>query len=112
MRIRNGVVPLGLLVLAIAPCAAGEVYGKVFLGTESVGDAASVAATCGETSYPAVRTDASGSYHLMVKETGKCTLSVTYSEETATLAMSSYDEGVQYDVVLERKDGKLTARRK
>jgi hypothetical protein len=91
---------------------AGEVFGKIVMGDTSVGSAASVAVQCGDKSYPAVQTDESGSYHLMVKETGKCTLTVTYEGESASLGIASYDEEVQYDLVLEKKEGKLSVRRK
>ena len=101
-----------LLAAASAPALAGEVYGRVTIGGASVGDAATVAATCGERSYPAQPTDKSGSYHLIVAETGKCSLTVTYKGASASLDMVSHEDAVQYDIGLEMKDGKLTARRR
>lgn len=113
MSVRKAILLLGIL-LAVAPTLtlSGEVYGKIFEGTASVGDAASVSIQCGDKSYPAVKTDKSGSYHLAVKETGKCTLVVSAGERQASVGIASYDEAVQVDLVLETKDGKLTVRRK
>jgi len=102
-----------LVVLAIPGFAtAGEVFGKITEGTATVGDAASVEVKCGDAAYPAVKTDKSGSYHLVVKETGKCTLTVSHKGLSASLSIASYDDPAQVDLVLETKDGKLSVRRK
>jgi hypothetical protein len=90
----------------------GEVYGKITVGGVSVGEGTEVAGKCGAKTYPAVKTDKTGSFHLVVAETGKCTLTVTQKGQSASLEVVSYDEGAQADIVLETKDGKLTARRK
>jgi hypothetical protein len=91
---------------------AGEVYGKITSGGAAVGEGTEVSAKCGATAYPAVKTDKTGSFHLVVKETGKCTLTVTHKGQSASLEVVSYDEGAQADIVVEAKDGKLSARRK
>jgi hypothetical protein len=57
-------------------------------------------------------TDAYGAYKLMVKEQGKCVLSIRYEKQTATLEVFSYKEATRYDLVLEKKDGALSLRRK
>lgn len=102
------------VLLAALPtlAAAGEIYGKVTSGGAAVGEGTEISAKCGAATYPAVKTDKTGSFHLVVKETGKCTLTVTQKGQSATLEIVSYDEGAQADVVLEAKDGKLSARRK
>ncbi len=107
-------IVLSLLVLAAAGdvALAGEVYGKILDGAATVGEAASVEAKCGETAYPAQKTDKSGSFHLVLKETGKCSVTVSYKGQSASVSVASFDEAVQFDIVLETKDGKLTARRK
>jgi len=92
--------------------SAGEVLGKITTAGASVGEGTEVAAKCGGKSYPAVKTDKTGSYHLVIAETGKCTLTVTYKGQTADIDVASYDDAAQADLVLESKDGKLTARRK
>ena len=107
-------IPLLVFLLAVSTglSLAGEVYGKIVEGSSAVGDAASVEVKCGDKAYPAAKTDKSGSYHLVVKETGKCTLTVSYKGQSASLGIATYDDAVQYDLVLETKDGKLAVRRK
>jgi len=102
-----------VLLLAVPTLAtAGEVYGKVTSGGAAVGEGIEISAKCGAKAYPAVKTDKTGTFHLVVAETGKCTLTVTQKGLSASLEVVSYDEGAQADIVLEVKDGKLTARRK
>jgi len=101
------------LILAIPTLAsAGEILGKITSAGASVGEGTTVEAKCGAKAYPAVKTDKTGSYHLVVDETGKCTLTIGSKGQSATLEVVSYDDAAQADVVLEVKDGKLTARRK
>lgn len=101
------------LFMAVPGAAlAGEVFGKILAGGSSVGNAATVAAACGDKSYPAQATDSSGSYHIIIGATGKCTLTVSYKGQSADLSIVSYEEGTQVDILLETKDGKLAARRK
>jgi len=106
------VLPLVVFAAASSLALAGEVYGKILDGTASVGDGATVEAKCGAKAYPAAKTDKAGSYHLVLAETGKCTMTIKYKQQSASLEIASYDDAVQYDLVLETKDGKLSARRK
>ena len=106
------VTTLALMIALPSLAAAGEVYGKITAAGAAVGEGTEVAAKCGAKSYPAVKTDKTGSFHLVVAETGKCTLTVTQKGQSAALEVVSYDEGAQADIVLEAKDGKLAARRK
>ena len=57
-------------------------------------------------------TDAYGAYKLSVKEEGKCVLSILYDKKTVSLEVFSYKEATRYDLVLEKKDGALSLRRK
>ena len=106
------VTTLVVVLGAATAASAGEIYGKISAGTASVGEGATVAAKCGEKAYHAIKTDKSGSYHLTVQESGKCALTIEFQGQKASLDAVSYDEPVQIDVVLETKDGKLSARRK
>lgn len=103
-----------LAAAALLPtlAGAGEIYGKITLDGASVGAGVEVAAACGGKSYPAAKTDKAGGYSLVVAETGKCTLTITYQGESASLGVASYEDAAQADVVLEKKDGKLAARRR
>ena len=114
---RSSIAPsvlAALVALAWLPsvAAAGEIYGKVTFNGAAVGEGATVAARCGTKSYPAVKTDRTGTYNLVVAETGKCTLTVTHQGKTASVAVASYEDAAQADIVLELKDGQLTARRR
>jgi len=112
MDMKKIATTFALLIALPTIAAAGEVYGKITSGGAAVGEGTEVSAKCGAKAYPAVKTDKTGSFHLVVAETGKCTLTVTQKGQMASLEVVSYDEGAQADIVLEVKDGKLTARRK
>lgn len=101
-----------LLLALPSLAAAGEVYGKITSNGVAVGEGTEIAAKCGAKAYPAVKTDKTGSYHLVIAESGKCTLTVTQKGLSANLDVVSFDDAAQADIVLETKDGKLTARRK
>src|SRR5881296_393551 len=94
-----------LLGMVCTPLVAGEVYGKITIKGASVGDGAAVGAQCDKRSYPPTGTDKSGAYHLVVGETGKCSLTINYKGQTADLDMVSYEDEVQYDIDLELKGG-------
>src|SRR5262245_40349544 len=85
---------------------AGEIYGKGSEGGAAVKEAATLTAACGSKTYPPVTTDKSGSYRIVLAETGKCTMSVSYKGQSASLGIASYDEGSQLDLIVEVKDGK------
>lgn len=57
-------------------------------------------------------TDKFGSYKLSVKEEGKCFLTMVVEKQTVTLEIFSYKDPTRYDLILEKKDGKLSLRRK
>ena len=57
-------------------------------------------------------TDKFGSYKLNAKEEGKLILTLVYEKRPVTLEVFSYKEATRYDLVLEKKDGKLSLRRK
>lgn len=106
---------IALMVVALSFAApivqAGELFGKVVEGTSSVGEGASLEVKCGGKSY-AAKTDKSGSYRVVVAETGKCSMTVTYKGQSGSVEFASYDDPVQVDLVVEVKDGKLSVRRK
>lgn len=57
-------------------------------------------------------TDKFGSYKLMAKADGKYVLTLIYEKQPVSLEVFSYKEPTRYDLVLEKKDGKLNLRRK
>jgi len=109
---RKIVAALAVLLAMPTLAAAGEVYGKITLGGNAVAEGTTVSAKCGAKSYSAVQTDKTGTYHLVIDEPGKCTLTITVKGESADVPVVSYDDAAQADIVLETKDGKLTGRRK
>jgi len=111
-RVTPVLIVVCLLCAAWTLVSAGEVYGKIVEGSSSVGEAATVEAACGGKSYAPVKTDKSGSYRLVLAETGKCTLTVKYKQQSASLEIASYDDAAQVDLVVALNDGKLSLRRK
>lgn len=112
----NRLPPLSFAAAALIALSsvaeAGEIFGKINLNGAAVGEGVTVAARCGEKVYPAVKTDRTGTYNLVVTETGKCTLTITHQGKTATVDVASYDDAAQADIVLELKEGRLAARRR
>ena len=111
-RLSGACLVASLLAVLPSTALAGEIFGKVIFNGAAVGEGVTVAARCGEKAYPAVKTDRSGSYNLVVAETGKCTLILTHQGKTATVDVASYDDAAQADIILELKEGRLSARRR
>lgn len=119
---------LSVITVALALCAtnasAGRIFGDVKVAAKPAAEGMlitvqAVTAPAGdkkETPPPApidsVTTDKVGSYKVVVKNEGKCTLTVYMGKKTATLEIFSYKEPTRYDLVVEEKDGKLSVRRK
>ena len=119
-------VSLVLLVcLAAANARAGRIFGDIMMDGKPVpaglmvtiapvppasapGDTAKHAAAPVDTTL----TDKFGSYKLNVKGEGKCVLTLLYDKQAPTLEVFSYKEATRYDLILEKKDGKYSLRRK
>ena len=112
------------IVLVIASCAvlgalptaahAGKIFGDISLGGKPVAAGIKVKVTrpgVGAVADSTV-TDKFGSYKLMVKEEGKAVLTVLYENKPLELAVFSNKEATRYDLVVEKKDGKASVRRK
>ncbi len=96
----------------LAPAAlAGEMYGTITEAGKPIGEGVAVEAKCPQGAY-AAKTDKSGTYHLVAKETGKCQLTVRYKNQSPAIEVASYDEGVQVDLILEAKGANYSLRRK
>jgi hypothetical protein len=117
-----------LLFCCVAPDAfAGRIFGDIKLDGKPAPAGLTVTiapalppATAGAKPRPkpapgladSTATDKFGSYKLNVKEEGKCVLTLVYEKQPATLEVFSYKEATRYDLVLEKRDGKLSLRRK
>jgi len=93
-------VPAGLTVkiAVVAPAGAAGAGKKPATGSTVVADS--------------TVTDKFGSYKLTMKEAGKCVLTLMYQKQALTLEVFSYKEATRYDLIVEKKDGKLSLRRK
>ena len=109
-------VVVSCAVLAAVPTGAfaGRIFGDISLGGKPVPAGVKVKVTRPGSSAVAdsTVTDKFGSYKLTVKEEGKAVLTVYYESKPLDLAVFSNKEAARYDLVVEKKDGKLTVRRK
>ena len=88
---------------------AGEVFGDLRIGEGYVKEAA-LELKCGEEVVKG-KTDASGSYRLTAKASGKCTISVTHDGQTASVEVVLFEKAARYRLVLEKKGDTWTLRR-
>jgi hypothetical protein len=106
---------LGKAILALLLCAsfmsAGEIYGTITDGTRPVGAGMKIDITASGKVY-AAETDKYGSYRIIVKEKGKCTLTVHLKESAVAAELFSYDKSTRYDWILETQGAKALLRRK
>jgi len=110
------------LLLSLAPLSAataGRIFGDIKIDGKPVpeGVAVKIALAPAEGAktgavLDTTRTDKFGSYKLTVKPEGKVTLTVLYEKQPLSLDVFSYKEATRYDLILEKKDGKLSLRRK
>jgi len=109
------------LVLVIASVAllatnasAGKIFGDISFGGKPVAAGVKVKVTKpgGSAVADTAATDKLGSYKLFVKEEGKSTLTVVYEGKALDLVVFSNKEATRYDLVVEKKEDKLTLRRK
>jgi hypothetical protein len=114
-----------LVCLAASNASAGRIFGGIKLDGKPVpagltvkialappasvpGDSAKAAPTTVDSTV----TDKFGSFKLTVKEEGKCILTLVYEKQALTREVFSYKDAMRYDLILEKKDGKLSLRRK
>jgi hypothetical protein len=106
----TGIVLL-VLVLASPVVIAGEVFGTITDGSKPV-PAGVMVEIARSGKVDTTVTDKFGSYRIVLKEKGKCTLTVHMKDQSATQELFSYDKSTRYDWILETIDGKLSLRRK
>jgi hypothetical protein len=110
-NMKSTVAVLLALALFAPPLLAGEVFGTITDGKKPVAAGVKVEITAAGKSYSA-ETDKFGSYRIIVKEKGKCTLTVHVQDQSPSADLFSYDKSTRYDWILGAKDGKLILRRK
>ena len=105
---------MALLVVLSTEAIAGKIFGDVSIDGKPVAAGIKLRIThpgATATADTAV-TDKFGSYKLMVKEEGKSVLTIVYEKTALGLPVFSNKEATRYDLVVEKKDGKLSLRRK
>lgn len=105
-----------LTSLASSDVFAGRIFGDIKLDGKPVPAGVVVTVAVVTPAATAVAdstaTDTYGSYKLLVKEEGKCLLTVRHAGQSATLTVFSYPNPTRYDLLLEQKDGKLSLKRR
>ena len=114
MRLAPIAVLSTVLGLALAPTAhAGKLFGDIKVDGKPVAAGVKVKVKPpGEAAAVETTTDKFGSFKMVVKEEGKCTLTVVYEKSNLDLTVFSTKEATRYDLVIEKKEGKNTLRRK
>jgi hypothetical protein len=113
------------MCLAASNASAGRIFGDIKLDGKPVpaglpveiflvppADAPGDSTTPAKVRADSTATDKFGSYKLTVKPEGKCILSLVYEKQIVALDVFSYKEATRYDLILEKKDGKFSLRRK
>lgn len=112
MKVSITLILLGMLFPSFA--YSGEIYGSIKVGNSPVRRGVVVEArpdTNKQKPYYA-RIGRYGSYSLYVPEKGRCILKVYYKQPSSLkIAVYSYDEPVQYDLFLEKKNGQYFLQR-
>jgi hypothetical protein len=116
----RAVVPVLLIaLLAAAPASAGRIFGDIRMNDKPLPDSVKVRITAPLAAEArtgpvadSTLTDKFGSYKLNVKDEGRCILTLVFEKQPVDLIVFSYKQAMRYDLILERKDGKLSLRRK
>ena len=108
------VLTVGLVLLGAHPAAAGRIFGDIKLDGKPLSEGVKIRVSLpGSTAVAdTTTTDKFGSFKLMVKGEGKCTLTVVHEKQPVEIAVFSNKEASRYDLILEKKDGKPSLRRK
>ena len=104
-------IALLALLLSASPLLAGEVFGTITDGKKPVAAGVKVELAVSGKTYSA-ETDKFVSYRIVVKEKGKCVLTVRLGEQSPSVELFSYDKSTRYDWILLTTDGKISLRRK
>ena len=103
---------LAVLIFAFAAEAfAGKIYGSISEGGKAIGQGVKVEVSCGTNNYTA-QTDTYGAFNIFATDKGKCVLKVSYQNQTPSIEVNSYDNSVQYDLILEKQGDQYMLKRK
>jgi hypothetical protein len=115
MKIIAGILLAG--AVCIASSFGGEIYGTIKEGDKPVkkGVTVTVKPVGKEGPNPTPdkpsETDDYGNYRVVVPETGKCTITVTFDKQSISADVQSYSTPVRFDWVLEKTGATYTLKR-
>ena len=118
---RSALLALILVTLWTASAHAGRIFGDIRMDGKPLPKGVLVTlqplkldekGAPKPTAIDSTTTDNVGSYKFVVKEECKCKLTVMYEKQPVTMEVFSYKEPTRYDLLLEKKEGKFTLRRK
>ena len=108
-----------IVTVSAAGAQAGRIFGDIKMDGKPIPEGVLVLVTPvpkdkekGTAATDTTQTDKVGSYKVVVKDEGKCKLTVVYEKQPLSLEVFSYKDATRYDLILEKKDGKLGVRRK
>jgi hypothetical protein len=104
-------IALLAFALLLSRGVAGELYGTISENGKPVAAGLKLEIRVGDKVHSA-QTDKFGSYRMVVREKGKCTLTLHVKNQSPSIELFSYDKSSRYDWILETKEGKLSFRRK
>lgn len=97
------------LLLALAPLAAGEIFGDLRAGDGYLADV-TLTLTCGADTVSA-KTDKEGSYRIRTSGSGRCTLTAAYKDQSPSVDVVVFERPTRYRLLLEQVDGKWILKR-
>ena len=101
-----------VLIFCMASVAlAAEIYGTITDAGKPVPTGVKVEITVADKTV-AGETDKFGTYHIVVDDKGKGTLTAHYKGQKLSAGVFSYDKDTRYDWTVETVDGKVTLKRK
>lgn len=108
------ILTVGIAAVFSTNASAAKIFGDIKIDGKPLPEGVKVRVTRPGTSAVAdsTTTDKFGSYKLLVKEEGKSVLTIVYDKKSLELPVFSNKEATRYDLILEKKDGKLILRRK
>lgn len=87
----------------------GEIFGDVRVGEKYVADTP-VELKCGAEVVKS-KTDSTGSFRLAAKATGRCSFTVTYMSQAASVDVVLFEKPARYRLLLESTGGKYVLKR-
>jgi hypothetical protein len=97
------------LIICVAPSFGGEIYGTIKEGERPVRGVA-LEIRRGDQVYSTV-TDDFGNYRVIVKETGKCAITVRFKGQSIAGETQSYWKAARFDWALEKSGEKYSLKR-